>query len=99
MFKVLLEAVGAGGRHMAGHADGIELHFLPSCSPEPNPDELVNADLGRSLPMSSRARSQAQLAAETRRFLHRRRRQPHLVRGCFGGPHVRCTLEENHLSF
>ncbi|MDF3292590.1 hypothetical protein [Streptomyces silvisoli] len=49
--------------------------------------------------MSSRARTQAQLAAETRRFFHHRQRQPHIVRGYFGGPHVRYTLEENHLSF
>lgn len=26
----------------ADHPDRIELHFLPSYSPEPNPDELVN---------------------------------------------------------
>jgi transposase len=84
---------------LADHADRIELRFLPSYSPELNPDELVNADLKRSLPMSSRARDQAQLAAETRRFFHRRQRQPHIVRGYFGGPHVRCTLEQNHLSF
>ncbi|MFD9116778.1 IS630 family transposase [Streptomyces bottropensis] len=84
---------------LADHSDRIELHFLPSYSPELNPDELVNADLKRSLPMSSRARNQAQLAAETRRFFHRRQRQPHIVRGYFGGPHVRYTLEENPLSF
>lgn len=29
----------------ADHKDEIELHFLPSYSPEPNPDELVNSDL------------------------------------------------------
>lgn len=69
----------------------IELHFLPSHLPELNPDELVNADLKRSLPMHSRAQNQAQLAAETRRFFHRR--QPHIVRGHFGGLHVRYTLE------
>jgi hypothetical protein len=34
---------------LAGHKDQIELHFLPSYSPELNPDELVNADLKRSL--------------------------------------------------
>jgi hypothetical protein len=39
------------------------------------------ADLKRSLPMHSRARDQAQLAAETRTFFHRRPRQPHIVRG------------------
>ncbi|WP_417803769.1 IS630 family transposase [Streptomyces xiangluensis] len=78
---------------LADHAGLIELHFLPSYSPELNPDELVNADLKRSLPMHSRARDQAQLAAGTRRFFHRRQRQPHIVRGYFGGPHVRYTLE------
>jgi transposase len=78
---------------LADHPDRIELHFLPSYSPELNPDELVNADLKRSLPMHSRARDQAQLAAETRRFFHRRQRQPHIVRGYFGGPHVRYILE------
>ncbi|MEU2113908.1 IS630 family transposase [Streptomyces sp. NPDC019507] len=78
---------------LADHPDRIELHCLPAYSPELNPDELVNADLKRSLPMRSRARDQAQLAAETRRFFHRRQRQPHIVRGYFGGPHVRYTLE------
>ncbi len=58
--------------------DRIELHLLPSYSPELNPDELVNADLNRSLPMHSRAQDQAQLARATRRFFHRRQRQPHV---------------------
>jgi transposase len=34
---------------LADHKDEIELHFLPSYSPELNPDEMVNADLKRSL--------------------------------------------------
>ncbi|MGW6691870.1 IS630 family transposase [Streptomyces sp. NPDC054961] len=63
---------------LADHADQVELHFLPSYSPELNPDELVNADLKRSLPASSKARTQAQLASEARRFFHRRQRQPHI---------------------
>ncbi|MFJ9847718.1 IS630 family transposase [Kitasatospora sp. NPDC101155] len=84
---------------LADHADQVELHFLPSYSPELNPDELVNADLKRSLPMSSRARNQAELAAEARRFFRRRQRQPHIVRGYFHGPQVRYTLDENQLSF
>ncbi|WP_425508420.1 hypothetical protein [Streptomyces roseirectus] len=54
--------------------------------------------------MSSRARNQAHLAAEIRRFFHhhhhrQRQRQPHIVRGYFGGPHVRYTLEENSFEF
>lgn len=78
---------------LADHADRVELHFLPAYAPELNPDELVNADLKRSLPMRSRARNQAELAAETRRFFHRRQRQPHIVRGYFHAPAVRYTLE------
>ncbi|WP_406134452.1 IS630 family transposase [Streptomyces zaomyceticus] len=84
---------------LAGHKDQVELHFLPSYSPELNPDELVNADLKRSLPHTHRARNQAELAAETRRFFHRRQRQPHIIRGYFGGPHVLYTLDENPMSF
>ncbi|MFG2525121.1 IS630 family transposase [Streptomyces sp. NPDC048527] len=84
---------------LTDHAEEIEPHFLPPYSPELNPDELVNADLKHSLPKSHRARNQAELAAETRRFFHRRQRQPHIVRGYFHGPHVRYTLNENPLSF
>ncbi|MFB7600689.1 transposase [Streptomyces sp. NPDC056160] len=80
--------------YLAGHADEIELHFLPSYSPELNPDEPVNADLKRSLPHTHRARDQAALAAETRRFFHRRQRQPHVVTGYFRAPHVRYILDE-----
>ncbi|MFZ3499215.1 hypothetical protein ACODT5_39410 [Streptomyces sp. 5.8] len=65
---------------------------MPPYSPELSPDELVNADLKRSLPKGHRVGSQAELAAETRRFFRRRRRQPHIVRGSFHGRHVRYTL-------
>ena len=34
---------------MIEHADRIELHFLPAYAPHLNPDELVNADLERTL--------------------------------------------------
>ncbi|MER6774465.1 hypothetical protein ABT389_32585 [Streptomyces bacillaris] len=64
-----------------------------------NPDELVNADLKHSLPKQHRARDQAELAAENRRFFRRRQRQPHIVRGYFGGLHVRYVLDENSISF
>ncbi|MEG3626604.1 IS630 family transposase [Streptomyces poriticola] len=79
---------------LADHKDRVELHFLPSSSPELNPDELVNADLKRSLPHAHQARNQAELAAETRRFFHRRQRQPHIVRGYFGARHVHYILDE-----
>jgi transposase len=84
---------------LAAHPDDVELHFLPPYSPELNPDELVDADLKHSLPRQHRARDQAELAAETRRFFHRRLRQPHIVRGYFGGPHVRYALDKNPIRF
>ncbi|GGP77476.1 hypothetical protein GCM10010231_55520 [Streptomyces sindenensis] len=84
---------------LTAHPDDVELHFLPPYSPELNPDELVNADLKHSLPKQHRARDQTELAAETRRFFRRRQRQPHVVRGYFGGPHVRYVLAENPMSF
>ncbi len=84
---------------LAAHPDTVELHFLPPYSPELNPGELVNADLKHSLPRQHRARDQAELAAETRRFFRRRQRQPHIVRGYFGGPHARYVLDENPMSF
>lgn len=76
-----------------------EQHFLPPYSPELNPDELVNADLKHSLPRQYRARNQAELAAEARRFFRRRQRQPHIARGYFGGPTIRYVLDENSTSF
>ncbi|GAA4764193.1 hypothetical protein GCM10023329_07480 [Streptomyces sanyensis] len=79
---------------LADHKDEIELHFLPSYSPELNPDELVSADLRRSLPHTRRARNQSELAAETRRFFHRRQRQAHVVTGYFEAPPVRYILDE-----
>ncbi|GAA0271549.1 hypothetical protein GCM10010302_06440 [Streptomyces polychromogenes] len=84
---------------LAAHPDNVELRFLPPYAPELNPDELVNPDLKHSLPKQHRARDQAALAAEIRRFFHRPQRQPRIVRGSFGGPHVRYVLDEKPISF
>jgi transposase len=73
------------------NADRVELHFLPSYSPELNPDELLNADLKRNV-HASRAHTADRLVRDTRRFLHRRQRQPHLVRGYFRARHVAYTI-------
>ncbi|GAB2785366.1 IS630 family transposase [Streptomyces chlorus] len=79
---------------LADHKDQVELHFLPSYSPELNPDELVNANPKHSLPHTHRARNQTEPAAETRRFFYRRQRQPRIVRGYLGGRHVRYATDE-----
>ncbi|MEV7214611.1 transposase [Kitasatospora cineracea] len=77
----------------ADHPDRITLHPLPAYAPETNPDELVNADLKRTLLPASQARNADQLADEVRRFFHRRQKQPHIVRGYSQGPHVRYITE------
>ncbi|MFI1824834.1 IS630 family transposase [Streptomyces sp. NPDC020412] len=78
----------------ADHQDRIELHFLPLYSPELNPDELANATSNEAFPTPNGPGSQNELAAETRRFFHRRQRQSHIVTGYFKAPHVRYILDE-----
>ncbi|WP_461090421.1 IS630 family transposase, partial [Streptomyces incanus] len=74
------------------NAERIELHLMPGYSPELNPDELLNADLKHHV-HAARATSVDDLARETRRFLHRRQRQPRIVCGYFRARHVRYTIE------
>ncbi|MFE0705262.1 IS630 family transposase [Streptomyces sp. NPDC058872] len=74
------------------NAERVELHLMPGYSPELNPDEILNADIKRHV-HAARARSIDDFARDTRRFLHRRQRQPHIVRGYFHARHVRYTLE------
>jgi transposase len=78
------------------HRSEIELHSLPSYSPELNPDEGVNADLKQALPREAPAlpreapaRSKEQLkraAARRRRSLSRR---PQRIRAIFRHPQFR----------
>ncbi|MFE4875135.1 transposase [Streptomyces sp. NPDC056682] len=77
---------------LADNTDRVELHLMPGYSPELNPDELLNADIKRNV-HATRAASADNLAHETRRFLHRRRHQPHHIRGYFHARHVPYTLE------
>ncbi|MFJ4676307.1 IS630 family transposase [Kitasatospora sp. NPDC088783] len=78
---------------LAEHEDRIVLHLLPAYAPETDPDELVNADLKRTLLPACRARNAGGLADEVRRFFHRRQNQPRIVRGYFRAPHVRYILD------
>jgi transposase len=74
---------------VAERSERIELHFLPSYSPELNPDELLNQDLKRHMrELDSRPTDKPGLKAAIRSFLHRRQRQPHIVRNYFKAPRV-----------
>lgn len=69
--------------------DRIELCFLPSYSPELNPDEMLNQDVKRHLrEIYPRPTDKPSLKTAVRCFLARRQRQPHIVRNYFHAPTV-----------
>jgi transposase len=65
----------------------IEMFFLPGYAPELNPDELLNADIKRAI-AQQRPRDREALRRDTRRWLHHRRKQPHIIAKFFEAPHV-----------
>ncbi|MFE6691783.1 transposase [Streptomyces sp. NPDC057743] len=73
-------------------AERIELHLMPSCSPDLNPDEILNADIKRHV-HAARAQSADAPARETRRFLHHRQHQPAIARAYFHARHIRYTIQ------
>jgi transposase len=75
---------------VAERAQRIELHFLPAYSPELNPDEYLNQDLKHHMrQVYPRPVDKPGLKGEIRRFLHRRQRQPQVVRNYFQAPEIR----------
>lgn len=75
---------------IAERADRIELHFLPAHSPELNPDEQLNQDVKRHMrEIHPKPTDKPTLRAELARFLHRRQRQPQIVRAYFREASVR----------
>lgn len=68
------------------HKEQIELFFLPSYSPELNPDEYLNGNLKQKIRSGMPARSQKDLIKKTRSFMKTLQRRPHHVRGFFKHP-------------
>jgi transposase len=66
----------------------IELFFLPGYAPELNPDELLNGDIKRAIGQA-RPRDRDAMKAATRKWLHRRQKQPDVLANLFHAPHVR----------
>jgi len=65
------------------HAAEIELHFLPSYSPELNPDEYLNNDVKANAVGRQRPRTQREMMATVRSYLHSRQRRPDVVKRYF----------------
>jgi transposase len=68
---------------LARHIDQIEVFYLPSYSPELNPDEMANADIKQAVTTHAPARTKLQLVKTTARHLRSVQKQPERVRHYF----------------
>ncbi|QDP83877.1 hypothetical protein FOH10_30210 [Nocardia otitidiscaviarum] len=73
---------------VAEHAEEIELHYLPAYAPHLNPDELVNADLKRTL-ADQIITTPDQMNHAVKSFFHRVQKLPDHVRAYFQAPHTK----------
>jgi transposase len=74
---------------LAEHTDTIEVFYLPSYSPELNPDEMANADIKQAVTTLAPARTKLQLVKATARHLRSVQRQPERIRKYFEHDPVR----------
>lgn len=74
---------------LAEHLDEIEVFYLPSYSPELNPDEMANADIKQAVTKLAPARTKLQLVKATARHLRSVQRQPERIRKYFQHAPVR----------
>lgn len=70
------------------HADRIRLFFLPSYSPELNPNELLNHDVKANAVGRQRPKNQAEMIANIRSYLRSTQRYPSVVQNFFHEKHV-----------
>ncbi len=67
----------------------IEVFYLPSYSPELNPDEMANVDIKQAVTTLAPARTKLQLIKATARHFRSVQRQPERIRKYFEHGHVR----------
>ena len=71
------------------YEEKIEVHYLPSYSPELNPDEYLNCDLKSGLRASSPARNEAELKRKILGHMRMLQRKPHRVAKYFKHPAIK----------
>ena len=71
------------------HKDQIEVFYLPSYSPERNPDEYLNGDLKASLGNKRPPRDRQQLETNLKSHMHRLSKSPDHVGAYFQNQYVR----------
>ena len=74
---------------VADHGERLRLIRLPGYCPELNPDELLNQDVKTNALGNSRPTNKAEMIASVRSHLHRRQKQPGVVKSLFLEKHVR----------
>ena len=74
---------------LSRHEEQIEVFYLPSYSPELNPDEMLNADLKKVVTTKAPAREKGDLKRTTMSHLHRLSKSPRRVRSFFKHEPVR----------
>lgn len=70
------------------HRDEIEVFYLPSYSPELNPDERLNADLKQAMGTKVPARTKPKLRKAATDHMQKLETEPHRVKAYFQDPRV-----------
>jgi DDE superfamily endonuclease len=73
---------------VAGHADRIELFWLPKYAPERNADEYLNNDLKGAIGAEGLPESQGELRSRIEWFMSKLLQLPERVRNYFQHPYV-----------
>ena len=73
---------------LEGHKDNIEVFYLPSYSPELNPDERLNADLKHAITTSVPRRTRQGLLKKTQEHMTMVKASPERVKSYFKDKHV-----------
>ena len=74
---------------LAQHEPQLEVFYLPSYSPELNPDERLNADLKQAMGSKVPARTQPKLQAAAKAHMQPLETAPHRVKAYFQDPRVK----------
>ncbi len=77
------------------HKDQIEVFFLPSYSPELNPDEYLNCDLKSAVHSGPVARTRSQLKAKALSHFRKLQKLPGRVANYFHHPKIRYASESS----
>ncbi|SRR6266404_680694 len=75
------------------HKRRLRLIRMPGYCPELNPDELLNQDVKTNAAGKSRPTHRGELMKSVRRHLHRRQKQPQIIRNLFREEHVRYAAQ------